>query len=126
MQTANYTINARQGSTFQWVWKITSDSNISPTNLDGHWDLSGYSARMQVRKSTKTSSTLLNLTSPSVSGTGIDLTSTGYVTVNVPASTMASLPDGKWDYDFELVETSTGIVSSPLAGKFVISAEVTR
>lgn len=118
MQTANYTINARQGSTFQWVWQIATDGTP--------WDLTGYSARMQVRKSVKTSSTLLSLTSPSVSGTGIDLTSTGYVTVNVPADTMASLPDGKWDYDFELVETATGTVSAPLAGKFVVSAEVTR
>jgi hypothetical protein len=108
-----YNITAEQGSTFILSFDIKTDGTA--------WNLTGYSARMQVRTSVSSSATLLNLVSP----TDITLTSAGLVTVTVSATTMATVAAGKWVYDLELV-SPTGIVEKPLKGSFIVQAEVTR
>lgn len=121
MSAGNYNIKADQGSTFQFQFTITSDSNITSTNLDGHWDLTGYSARMQVRSSASSATTALSL----VSTADITLTSLGVVTVTVSAAAMAAVTAGNYVYDLE-VQSASGIVTRLLQGKFVVVAEVTR
>lgn len=109
----NYNITAEQGSTFVLRFDIKTDGVA--------WDLSTYSARMQVRSSASATTAVLNLVSP----TNISLTNLGVVTVTVPASTMAGVTASKYVYDLELVD-STGVVTKPLKGNFIVLAEVTK
>ena len=113
MSAGIYNIKADQGSTFVFSFTITTD--------DVAWDLTGYSARMQVRSSTQSTTKILDL----VSTTNITLTTLGVVTVTVDAETMASIPSGTFVYDLE-VQSGSGIVTRLLQGKFIVTPEVTR
>jgi len=111
-----YNIIADQGATFSRVviWKDDTDT---PVNL------TGYSARMQVRQRYVSTSTVLSLTSPS---SGITLgTTNGQIQIVVSASTMAGIAAGDYRYDLELVSGS-GIVTRLLMGSFTVRPEVTR
>lgn len=111
-----YNIIADQGATFSRVviWKDDTDT---PVNL------TGYSARMQVRQRYVSTSTVLSLTSPS---SGITLgTTNGQIQIVVSASTMAGIAAGDYRYDLELISGS-GIVTRLLMGSFTVRAEVTR
>lgn len=107
-----YNIVADQGATFSLNFDVATDGVA--------WNLSTYSARMQVRKSANDSSTLLDLVSP----TNIVMTSGGNVTVTVSADAMNALPAGRWVYDFEL--DSGSVVTRLLEGRFIVSAQVTQ
>jgi hypothetical protein len=114
VETGSYNISARQGSTFNLSFTIDTDGTV--------WNLTGYTAAMQVRKATTSSTAILSLTS----GSGITLGgSAGTVAVTASASTMASLPAGTWVYDLELT-SGNGTVYAILSGKFIIQPEVTR
>lgn len=114
METGNYNITARQGSTFNLNFTIDTDGTV--------WNLTGYTAAMQVRKATTSSTAILSLTSTS----GITLGgAAGTVAVTASASTLASLPVGTWVYDLELT-SGNGTVYAVLSGKFIIKAEVTK
>ena len=113
MSAGIYNIKADQGSTFVFTFTITTNGTV--------WDLTGYSARMQVRPSAQATSTVLNLVSP----TNITLTSLGVVTVTVVASAMAAIAAGSFVYDIE-VQSDSGIVTRLLQGKFTVTPEVTR
>jgi len=111
-----YNIIADQGATFARVvtWK---DDTGTPVNL------TGYSARMQVRQRYVSTSTVLSLTSPS---SGITLgTTNGQIQINVSATTMAGISAGDYRYDLELV-SGGGVVTRLLMGSFTVRAEVTR
>lgn len=111
-----YNIVADQGATFSRViiWK---DDTGTPV------DITGYSARMQVRQRYVSTSTVLSLTSPS---SGISLgTTNGQIQIVVSASTMAGVDAGDYRYDLELVSGS-GVVTRLLMGSFTVRAEVTR
>jgi hypothetical protein len=114
VETGNYNITARQGSTFNLNFTIDTNGTV--------WNLTNYSAAMQVRKSITSSKAILSLTSSS----GITLGGTaGTVAVTASASTMAALPAGSWVYDLELT-SANGTVYAVLSGKFIINPEVTR
>lgn len=114
METGNYNITARQGSTFNLNFTIDTNGTV--------WNLTGYTAAMQVRKATTSSTAILSLTSTS----GITLGgAAGTVAVTASASTLAALPAGTWVYDLELTSGSS-IVYAVLSGKFIIKAEVTK
>jgi hypothetical protein len=73
---------------------------------------------MQVRRSTSSSTTLLDIDEAT-------MTSVGHVSVTVNAATMADVPAGRWVYDIEL--TSSGDeVTRILEGRFIVTAEVTQ
>jgi uncharacterized membrane protein YkoI len=73
---------------------------------------------MQVRRSTSSSTTLLNITSAT-------MTAIGQVSVTVDAATMSDVPAGRWVYDIEL--TSSGDeVTRILEGRFIVTAQVTQ
>lgn len=110
-----YNLLCEQGATFsrQITWL---DSNGVPV------DLTSYTARMQVRETVESSSTLFDLTS----GAG-DITlggAAGTITVTISAAATAAVAAGCYVYDLELV-TGT-LVYRILQGEFTVDAEVTR
>ena len=112
---ATYGFTADQGATFSQVI-IWRDSTNTPV------DLTGYTARMQIRQKV-TSSVALALTTEN---DRIDLGgSSGTVTLNISAADMEALPAGHYTYDLEL-ETDGGEVNRLLMGAFVVRSEVTR
>jgi hypothetical protein len=112
---ATYGFTADQGATFNQVivWR---DSTNTPV------DLTGYTARMQIRYKVS-SSVALSLTTENgritLGGTN------GTITLSISASDMEDLPSGPYTYDLEL-ETDGGEVSRLLMGAFVVRSEVTR
>ena len=117
MPAGIWNIVADQGATFQRVvtWK---DSDNLPQNL------TGYTARMQVRDTTDdTDGSVLTLTTEnsriSLGGVG------GTIALLVDASTMAAIPAMQYVYDMELI-SSAGIVTRLVQGTFIVDAEVTR
>ena len=112
---AKYDIIADQGATLSRV--ITwNDSNGTPINL------TGYTARMQVRPEASSSTTILSLTTEN---SRITLGgSAGTITLSVAAADMAAVAAGGYVYDLELV--SGGVVTRLTMGSFTVRAEVTR
>lgn len=105
-----------QGSTFSFVatWK---DSEGTPI------DVTGCSARMQVRPWQESETILLSLTT---GNGGIALGGTaGTVSVYATDEATQGLPPGYAVYDIE-IETTAGRVTRLLQGAVEISPEVTR
>jgi hypothetical protein len=108
--SGKYNIVAEQGATFNLNFRVETDGTA--------WNLSDYTFAMQVRRSTSSSTTLLNITSAT-------MTSLGRVSVTVSAATMSDVPAGRWVYDIEL--TSSGDeVTRILEGRFIVSPQVTQ
>lgn len=114
MAAGKYNIKVEQGATF--ILDFTIKTGTTP------WNLTGYSARMQVRTSVNASTTLLSITNSDYITLGGSL---GTVAISVPASVTDDLIAGRHVYDFELV-SSGGQVWRVLEGKFTVSPEVTR
>ena len=115
MAAGIYDILIEQGATFTMnaTWK---DSNDAPINL------SGYSARMQIRETFDSTATLVSL----ASGSGITLGGTlGTIAVTIADTVTKDLPVRGCVYDLELV-SSGGVVTRLLQGSVTISPEVTR
>ncbi len=124
MPAGIYTITVEQGATYSqtFIWKI--DKN--PV------DLSGWEARMQVRKQPqrqgkafdfRDNDLLLSLTSEDEDITldGV----TGKITIDITPETTKSLKAGVYNYDLEMVSSSTEVVRL-LKGTFVVDPEVTN
>lgn len=111
-----YNIVADQGATLSRVitWR---DSARNPYNL------TGYTARMHVRSTVESASTIIELTT--TNGRITLGGATGQITLTVSAADMVSLTPGKHVYDLEIVSPS-GTVSRLVQGNFAIRAEVTR
>lgn len=109
-----YNIICDQGATFtrQLVWK---DANGTPINL------TGYTARMQVRATFDSPDHVLELTTSS----GITLGgAAGTIDLTASATTMAAIEGKTYVYDLELVSGAT--VTRLVQGSFVIRPEVTK
>lgn len=109
-----YHMKLDQGSTFSLVLTY-KDSNGDAINL------TGYTARMQMRRNYEDDA-LIELTTEN--GRIALGGSAGTVTLTISASDTASLPPVEGVYDLELVQSS--IVDKLLAGTFSIAREVTR
>lgn len=116
MPAATHDILVEQGATYisNLVWK---DSDNVPI------DLTGYTARMQFRRTKSATTALLSAT-----------TENGYITLGGAAGTIdISIPDDitaaltvtRAVYDLELI-SSTGVVTRLIEGDVEISKEVTR
>lgn len=108
-------ISIDQGATYTLVatWK---DSAGSPV------DLTGYTARMQMREAHNADSALLSLTD----GDGITITAAeGKLEISIAAADTAGLPPGRHVYDLE-VESAGGEVTRLVEGAAVVRPEVTR
>jgi hypothetical protein len=109
---AKYKMRARQGQTFNRVF--TWSVNDTPINL------TGYSARMQVRRRPSSASAVVL-----DAGQYLTLgTTNGQVTLNIPASVLEEIAPATYVYDLEL--DNGGTVTTLLAGTFQVDPEVTR
>lgn len=103
-----------QGSTFKRTLTYTLDN--TPI------DLSGYTARLQVREAYYSTEPLLSL----ASGSGITIGgSAGTIDILVSSSDTADLPSGTHVYDLELINLSSE-VDRLIEGSFIVTPEVTR
>lgn len=132
-----YDITADQGAnlhlSFRWrqprtVDQVTDGEPGTPTNL------TGYTARMQVRRTLDAPEPLLELTTEGTTAriilgaTNPDDTpdpTTGIVTLWVEAAPMEGIPAGSFVYDLEMV-SATGFVTRFVEGKLKVLPEVTR
>lgn len=114
MTPAIYDLECPQGTTFTRLLTIKNDG--VPMNL------SGYTARMQVRLNYDSNDTIVSLTP----GSGITLSaSAGQITLGISASATAAFSPKSYVYDLE-IESGGGDVSRLMQGTFVVSPEVTR
>jgi hypothetical protein len=115
MAATTYDILIEQGATFSQV--ITYKEAGVAVNL------TGYTARMQVRATLESASTLVELTT---ANSRIALGGTaGTISLTISATDTAALTSGRGVYDLELVSGS-GIVTRLLQGVATISRNVTR
>jgi len=113
MTPGKLNFNCPQGATFSRT--LTYKINNSPVNI------TGYSARMQVRPFHYSDDIIINLTN----GSGITLGgSAGTIAILVDATSTTNIPAGDYVYDLELVSGSN--VYRLVEGKFVVTPEVTR
>lgn len=111
MQPGNYNLVVKQGDTFIWNFRVE-------TNGVG-WNLSDYSAKMQVRESQFATSAMIDATELNY----ITMTENGHVNVTVPSSVMADIPSGRFLYEFELI-SSGNEDGTLLEGNFIVEAQV--
>ena len=103
-----------QGSTFRRT--LTYKIETTPVNL------TGYSARLQVRENHDSTDYIVFLTN----GNGITLGgSAGTIDILIPDSTTTNFITGDHVYDLE-VESSSGITDRLIEGRFNVTPEVTR
>jgi hypothetical protein len=112
--TFNITIN--QGATFELTitWKDSAGTAIN---------LTGYTARMQVRETYSSTTPIVSLTN----GAGITLGgAAGTIAIVISATTTAALAAPfSGVYDLEIVSAG-GVVTRLVQGTATVSAEVTR
>ncbi len=114
--SGRYNMVCDQGSTFSLIFTIRTDGVP--------WDLVGnYTARMQVRSFLNADTVLIELTT---ANSRISFSAGGVVTLTLTATETTGLIAGRHTYDLEFVQTSTGVVTRVLEGKFVVRGEVTR
>lgn len=110
-------LNCYQGATF--------DYSLSWSTGGTAVNLTGYSARLQVRESYDAGTAVVSL----ASGTGITLGGTaGTIVLEMSAATTAALdgtPNIQYIYDLEL-QSGAGYVTRLLEGRFYVYPEVTR
>lgn len=115
MRPGKYNFVCPQGATFSKQLSYLIDS--VPV------DLTGYTARMQVREKASSSSKIVDLTTENG---GITLGGlAGTVLLEISASDTESLVPKTYVYDLEL-ESSGGFVVRLMEGQFTVTAEVTR
>ena len=113
--SGKYDITILQGETFSltMTWK-DSDGVVVP--------VTGYSARMQIRRRKTSSTTELSLTSSA----GITLGgAAGTILIEISDTDTAALAFFEGVYDLEL-ESASGIVTRLLEGSVKLSHEVTK
>ena len=110
-----YNIEARQGAT--WTRVFTWSVEGTPVNLTGR------TARMEVRTKPSATSVVLNAT-PYITLGG----SAGTVTISIPASILAAIEPrtGSKFYVYDLEIVSGQNVTTLLAGRFTVAPEVTK
>jgi hypothetical protein len=121
MPAGKYSFTVEQGTTHQFTL-VKSDSNSTPVNL------TGYSARMQIRPDyADLSTTVYTTVSSSIAddGTGLYITpESGSITVLLSAQVTEEFDFDSGVYDLELYSGS--FVERLIEGKVKVSREVTR
>lgn len=113
-----YNVEIDQGA--DWFLNVNYDNpDGTPVNL------TGYSARMQLRSLPSDTTAVLTLTT--VGGAGITITAlTGLVALHATADQTRVIDEGTYYYDLEITDDFTDIVTRLIQGQAVVSAEVTR
>ncbi len=115
MAAGIYNFICEQGATFTRVLNATDDAN-DPI------DLTGYTARMQVRRDLDATGILIELTTEN--GRITLGGATGDITLTIDADDTSAIPR-PGVYDLEL-ESDSGIVIRLLKGAFTLDSEVTK
>lgn len=118
MAAGLYDMLCEQGATFTRTLTWSGEDG-DPVNL------TGYTARMQVRKTVADTDTILELTTENGRIAFGSPLSAGKIELTISAADTAALDPIKAVYDLEMV-SPTGKVVRLLQGKFTVSAEVTR
>ena len=113
---AFYHLVIDQGSNLRETF-VYKDSDGNAVNL------SGFTARSQIRASYTATNTILSATS--AAGTLTITPATGTISFNVPAATTAALAPGNYVWDLEIVDSS-GVVTRLVGGTCSVTPEVTR
>lgn len=101
------------GATFSKVIRWKADgANVN---------LTGFTARMQIRPTAASATTTLSLTTENITLGG----TAGTITLTISATDTAAIAAGRYVYDLELVSAG-GIVTRLLQGVVTVSANVTR
>lgn len=119
-----YNITCQQGSTFGRTITLKYPDPASPPADPTYllWNFTGYTARMQIRRTIDSSTTLISLTTENgrISLGG----ASGIIELNITAADTATITSSGV-YDLEII-ASNGVVSRILQGDFTLSPEVTR
>jgi hypothetical protein len=113
MVAGKYNLKIEQGATFFRNMALTDDDGTVI-------DITGYTARMQLRSIVTASSVMLD-----VSGYMDIAGSSGILTINVPATVTSALDSTSAVYDLE-IESPAGVVTRLLQGNVSILPNVTR
>jgi hypothetical protein len=116
MATAGiYNITMDQGA--QWTLTVVyEDNNGNPI------DLTGYTAKMQLRKKFDSATSVLTLESPS---SGIVITPlTGTISLTATTAQMLAIEGGIYVYDLEIA--NGGVVTRLIMGSATVRSEVTK
>lgn len=108
-----------QGATF--IYEVTykdPDTNLAI-------NLTGYSARMQIREKVESTSTIYSASTTGVSPAIVITAGSGLVVLTIPAATTAGFTFKKAVFDLE-IESSSGIVTRLVKGTIILDKEVTR
>ena len=121
-----YNITLEQGTTFYRLIDVMEPTVLDPDVYEA-FNLTGYTARMQIRRTIDSDTPMVSLTSPTVSGNGITVMdgANNAISINI-TDTTTSLVDSSGLYDLEIIKTSTGQVSRLLQGTVTLSREVTK
>ncbi len=111
-----YELNINQGSNLSLEIAL-KNSNGTPLNL------TGYTARMQLRASYTAPDFIVELTTEN--GRLVINALLGTITMLLSASTTAAIVAKNYVYDLETV-SATGFVTRVLQGEAIVSPEVTR
>lgn len=117
MTAAYYKIQVEQGATWRRVLTVKDEAGEAV-------DLTGYTARMDVRESADSHEPLLRLGTGTGGGITVD-GAAGQVTLLIADETSAAWAWRHGVYDLEL-ESPGGEVERLLRGEFVVDREVTR
>jgi hypothetical protein len=111
-----YELAINQGANLE-ISFVLNDENGAPLNL------TGYTARMQLRTAYTSPNVAMELTTEN--GRIVITPLTGKIALNAPASITTNLIAQRYVYDLEMVSGS-GYVTRVVQGDAVISPEVTR
>jgi hypothetical protein len=116
MLAGKYNMVCDQGSTFTRTLEIKqADGTV--------FSLTGYTARMEVRRTVDASSALIGLST--TNGRITINASLGAITITLTPDLTASLTQSGV-YDLEIVHTATGAVHKVVRGEFKLEKEVSR
>lgn len=116
-----YNIHIEQGATYTLT--VTYETSVVGVPVD----LTGYEARMQVRESVASTTTLASFTSSPVAGLEIPVPANGLVVLTVTSAQTALYAFTNAVYDLEVFDASVPPdVVRLIQGRFVVNPEVTR
>jgi len=112
MSAARYNLVIDQGSDFAINFTVKEDESAK--------DLTGYSARAQMRTSKTASSIAATFTC------AIGTPANGTITMSLPNGTSSALTAGTYVYDLEIFTANNAVVTRLLQGSVDLTQEVTR
>ena len=112
MSAANHDLVIDQGSTFVIDLTIKEEGTLK--------NLTGFSARAQMRSSKTASAVAASFTCTIANPTN------GVVKMELPATTSTAMAAGVYFYDLEIHTANDAIVKRLIEGKVTINQEVTR